>query len=80
MQKVYDVEIDLDAIREAQGRKGGFGAVKTVRQPLPMCKAEVASCYDNRVDELGCVNPEFSEIPREQPSFRVLAQNENRTA
>jgi hypothetical protein len=80
MQKVYDVEIDLDAIREAQGHKGGFGAVKTVRQPLPMCKAEVASCYDNRADEFGCVNPEFSEIPREQPSFRVVEQSQTETA
>jgi hypothetical protein len=80
MQKVYDVEIDLDALQEAQARKGGFGAVKTVRQPLPMCKAEVASCYENRADKLGCVNPEFSEIPREQPSFRVLEQNQTETA
>jgi hypothetical protein len=76
MQKVYEVEIDLEALHEAQERKGGFGAVKTVRQPLPMCRAEVASCYSNRVDELGCVNPEFYEIPREQPAFRVVPQNE----
>jgi hypothetical protein len=72
MQKVYDVEIDLDAIQEAQFRKGGFGAVRTVRQPLPMCKSDVASCYENRADELGCVNPEFSELPRGEPSFRVI--------
>ncbi len=76
MQKVYDVEIDLDALSEAQARKGGFGAVKTVRQPLPMCKAEVASCYENRADELGCLNPEFSEIPRGKPSFRVVDQTD----
>jgi len=76
MQKVYDVEIDLDALSEAQERKGGFGAVKTVRQPLPMCKAEVASCYENRADELGCLNPEFFEIPRGKPSFRVVDQTD----
>jgi hypothetical protein len=74
MQKVYDVEIDLDALLEAQKRKGGFGAVKTVRQPLPMCKAEVAACYEHRADELGCVNPEFFELPRGKPSFRVVEQ------
>jgi hypothetical protein len=72
MQKVYAVEIDLEILREAQGHKGGFGGVKAVRAPLPMCKAEVASCYNNRLDELGCVNPEFSELPRGKPSFRVL--------
>jgi len=76
MQKVYEVEIDLELLGDAQGRKGGFGGVKAVRQPLPMCKADVASCYDNRADELGCVNPEFSELPRGKPSFRVVAQTD----
>jgi hypothetical protein len=76
MQKVYAVEIDLEILHEAQGKKGGFGGVKAVRQPLPMCRAEVASCYDNRVDDLGCVNPEFSELPRGAPSFRVVEQTD----
>jgi hypothetical protein len=80
MQKVYDVEIDLDALEEAQKRKGGFGAVKTVRQPLPMCKAEVATCYEHRADELGCVNPEFFELPRGKPSFRVVEQQPSEPA
>ena len=74
IQKVYDVEIDLGVLQEAQRRKGGFGAVKTVRQPLPMCKSEVASCYEHRADELGCLNPEFFELPRGKPSFRVVEQ------
>jgi hypothetical protein len=25
-----------------------------------------------KADELGCVNPEFSELPRGEPSFRVI--------
>jgi hypothetical protein len=74
LQKVFDVEIDLELLQEAQGRKGGFGAVRTVRQPLPMCKSEVSSCYEHRADVLGCVNPEFFELPRGKPSFRVVAQ------
>lgn len=76
LQKVYEVEIDLEILLEAQGKKGGFGAVKSVRPPLPMCKAEVASCYDNRADELGCVNPEFSELPRGKPAFRIFDQSD----
>ncbi len=76
MQKVYDVEIDLDLLREAQGAKIGFGAVKAVRQPLPMCRAEVSACYENRTGDLGCVNPEFNELPFGRPSFRVIAQIE----
>ena len=74
MQKVYEVEIDLDVLQQAQGVKGGFGAVKAVRQPLPMCRAEVATCYENRADDIGCVNPEFSELPRGRPAFRVVAR------
>ena len=78
MQKVFDVEIDLEVLEEAQERKGGFGAVKTKRQPLPMCRAEVATCYENRAGELGCVNPEFFELPVGSPSFRVFARAEAR--
>jgi hypothetical protein len=39
-----------------------------------MCEVEVASCYEAKADELGCVNPEFSELPLGTPSFRVFAQ------
>jgi hypothetical protein len=74
MQKVYEVEIDLHLLQEAQGRRGGFGAVRAARKPLPMCRAEVESCYEGREDELGCVNPEFSELPLGEPSFRIFAQ------
>lgn len=73
MQKVYDVEIDLELLREAEARGRGFGAVKATRSPLPMCKVEVERCYEHRMDELGCVNPEFPELPLGEPSFRVFA-------
>ena len=74
MQKVYSVEIDLEALTAAEGRRGGFGAVRAVRNPLPMCKAEVESTYASRVDEVGCINPEFYELPVGEPAFRVFAQ------
>ena len=74
MQKVYDVEIDLKALRAAESRRSGFGAVKARRNPLPMCRAEVSSCYESRTDELGCVNPEFFELPLGEPTFKVFAQ------
>ena len=76
MQKVFDVEIDLVVLQEASGRRGGFGAVKARRQPLPMCRAEVVRCYDKRSDELGCLNPEFLELSRDMPSFRVIARSD----
>ena len=74
VQKVYGVEIDLDQLRTAERGRNGFGAVKAIRKPLPMCSVEVESCYESRVDELGCVNPEFSELPVGEPTFRVFAQ------
>ena len=55
-------------------RRAGFGAIKAKRRPLPMCKAEVEQTYEGRDDELGCVNPEFSELPVGRPTFRVIAQ------
>src|SRR5438128_11563074 len=59
MQRVYEVEIDVDLIQAAEETAAGFGAVRAMGQPLPMCKVEVESCYGARGDELGCVNPEF---------------------
>jgi hypothetical protein len=73
LQKVYDVEIDRDLLLEADA-SGGFGAVRATRQPLPICEVEVASCYESKGDELGCVNPEFFELPVGTPAFRVFAQ------
>ena len=73
MQKVFGVEIDLDLLEEAEAAGGGFGAVKATRRPLPMCRVEVDTCYDHRASELGCVNPEFFELPEGTPSFRVFA-------
>jgi hypothetical protein len=73
MQKVFDVEIDLVLLLEAE-RRGEFGAVRANRGPLPMCRVEVESCYEGREDDLGCLNPEFSELPVGEPTFRVFAQ------
>jgi hypothetical protein len=78
MQRVFDVEIDLDLLRELDGTRDGFGAVRARRAPLPMCEAEISSCYEGRADDVGCRNPEFFELPRERPSFRVFAAGELR--
>jgi hypothetical protein len=74
MQKVFGVEIDLDLLQTAESRREGFGAIRANRNPLPMCRTEVERCYESRADELTCVNPEFFELPRDRPTFRVFAQ------
>jgi len=80
MQKVFNVEIDVDLLRAAESRRrGAFGAVKAARKPLPMCKSEIDRCYEHRADELGCVNPEFGELPVGSPTFRVLTRLRDET-
>jgi hypothetical protein len=74
MQKVFDVEIDLDLLEAAETERGGFGAVRARRAPLPMCEVEVVPCYASRADDLGCRNPEFYELPRARTSFRIFAR------
>lgn len=74
MQRIFDVEIDLAVLTRTQGRRDGFGAVRARRQPLPMCRSEIVRCYQTREGELGCLNPEFSELSAGRPSFRVIAQ------
>jgi hypothetical protein len=75
MQRVYGVEIDLEMLGEAEARSEGFGAMRTMRAPLPMCRVEVEECYGaGRSGDLGCVNPEFHELPVGTPTFKVFAQ------
>jgi hypothetical protein len=74
LQKIFDVEIDSELLDAAERTRSGFGAVKTMRQPLPMCTTAVDACYEQRTEELGCVNPEFHELPVGEPTFRIFAQ------
>ncbi len=77
MQKVYDVEIDLDMLKAAEESKPGFGAIRAMRRPLPMCKAEVENTYGSLAQTTQCVNPEFGELPVGEPKFRVFARVKN---
>ena len=74
MQKVFEAEIDLDMLNAAERGGEGFGAVRARRRPLSMCRAEVDPCYEQRTGELGCINPEFKELPAGSPTFRVIAR------
>ena len=73
MQKIYSVEIDLDLLRAAEAHAEGFGAIRATSRPLPMCRTDVDSAYERRCGELGCVNPDFFELPEGRPTFRVIA-------
>ena len=74
LQKVFEAEIDVEMLAAAERSREGFGAVRALRGPLPMCEAAVQSTFSQRETELGCLNPEFGELPAGSPTFRVFAR------
>jgi hypothetical protein len=70
MQKVFAAEIDLELLQRARRRRNGFGAIRAVREPLAICGGEVERAYEHREEPMGCVNPEFHELP-DATSFRI---------
>jgi hypothetical protein len=69
---IFSVDIDLEHLERASRRRNGFGPIKAARPPLPICPAGVERAYEHRLEPLGCVNPEFHELPA-RTSFRVIA-------
>jgi hypothetical protein len=74
LQKIYEAEIDVELMLEAEASREGFGAVRALRGPLPMCRSAVQTTFAHRETELGCLNPEFGELPAGSPTFRVFAR------
>jgi len=74
MHGVFASEIDVESLERARRRRFGFGSVRAVRDPLPICPSAVERAYENREEPLGCVNPEFHELP-DRPAFRVLVND-----
>lgn len=74
LHNVFTAEIDVDLLWEAEQRREGFGAVRVWQGPLPMCESSVQSTFELREGDLGCLNPEFAELPGETPTFRVFAR------
>jgi len=74
LQRVFEAEIDVEMLVAAERTREGFGAVRALRRPLPMCHAAVQATFEHRETELGCVNPEFAELPAGSPTFRVFAR------
>ncbi len=58
LQGIFAVEIDLEAFRRLQAARPGFGALRAVRPPLPVCRTEIDSAFEHRAVG-ACLNPEF---------------------
>jgi hypothetical protein len=69
---VFRSDIAVEALEAARPR--GFGGLRCARRPLAVCRTSVARAYRHRAGEIGCVNPEFFEPPREDvDAIRVTA-------
>jgi hypothetical protein len=76
-QGIFAVAIDQEHLERGRRRRNGFGSIRAVREPLPICPAEVDRAYENREEPLGCINPEFFELP-DRDAFRVIENRRDR--
>ena len=67
LQKVFGVEIDVDMFRKAERTRQGYGGVKAVREPLPMCPFSVERSYEGTGAAFDCVNPRFFDATESDP-------------
>ena len=67
LQKVFGVEIDVDLFRKAERTRAGFGGIKAVREPLPMCPFSVERSYEGTGAAFDCVNPRFFDASDSDP-------------
>lgn len=59
IEMVFGVEIDRAAFDAMQQQPGGFGALRVVAEPLPVCRSAVDPTFAHRGG--ACVNPDFLE-------------------
>ncbi|MGD9694225.1 MAG: hypothetical protein AB7V42_01015 [Thermoleophilia bacterium] len=70
LEGVFGVEIDLERLHLLQDGRGGFGALRAERDPLPMCRSEVERTFEHRADG-PCVNPDFL-LSGPEHEYRVI--------
>ena len=67
LQKVFAVEIDVDLFQKAERTRQGFGGVKAMREPLPMCPFRVERSYEGDGAAFECVNQRFFDASEVDP-------------
>ena len=67
LQKVFTVEIDVDLFQAAERTRLGFGGVKAMREPLPMCPFSVERSYEGSGAAFECVNLRFFDATDGEP-------------
>ena len=74
MQKVFEVEIDLDLLREAEARRDGFGAVGRCGSRCRCARSRSRRATSTAPTSSAAATRSSLELPLERPSFRVFAQ------
>jgi len=64
LNKVFDVEIDVEIFGEAERTRYGYGGVKLTGRPRSVCRTSVERAYDGHGDAFECVNRDFFAVPR----------------
>ena len=67
LQKVFGVEIDVDLFQKAERTRAGYGGVKAMREPLPICPFTVERSYEGDGPAFDCVNPRFFDAADGEP-------------
>jgi hypothetical protein len=67
LQKVFAVEIDVDLFNQAERTRQGYGGVKAMREPLPICPFSVERSYEGEGAAFECVNARFFDAAESDP-------------
>src|SRR3954454_445533 len=59
LNKVFDVEIDVEVFGEAERTRHGYGGVKLTGRPIPVCRVTVEQAYEGHGDAFQCVKLAF---------------------
>ena len=58
LDRVFGVELDLDAFHRIEALTAGFGALRANREPHTFCRTDVDAAFEHRAAGV-CVNPDF---------------------
>lgn len=73
LDRVFGVELDLDAFNRIEAATAGFGALRAAREPHPFCRTDVDTAFEHRAPG-ACVNPDFLLSATRHP-MRVTARD-----
>lgn len=74
LDRVFHVELDLEAFQRLEAQKPGFGALRATREPHAFCRTDVDAAFEHRAAGT-CVNPDFLLSATRHPLKVVVGRN-----